>query len=479
MIRRSLAILGVLACVGPAHSSASSEPTPDFAARIWAVTDVILARHVDPPARQQMILAGLKNLIQSIKAPTPPGLARRVSEATEPEALAALLTEVGKNSAPDNPAGGPEEAFLKGLSSAVPGGVELLSAKERKVQEQFEGNLYVGIQVALGVDEASKRPTFAQVFEGGPAALAGAKIGDQIEAIEGASTEGLSLTEVVDRLRGEEGSAVAVRLKRPGSGEVLDVSMTRATLPRKTVQGLTPRDDGGWNVRFEGPAPIGYLKITEIVGSTPREFRTFASQMESEGLRALVLDLREVTTQAGFHPTVLLADALLDGGTIGRIAEADSSREIRAEPDALFRDWPMVVLAGGARSAEVAWLCAGLRENRGATILGRADLNRIDATVRSIVPVPGGDWSIRIATGRLEWGDDNPLAESIPREGRLIELARALSPTTAGPASPSPGVFRGPRSVRDDPLPEARALLEAALKSPGSQTPGISEGEAR
>ena len=485
-MRRSLALFVMLAWAAPARPADTGTPPPELAGRAWAITDVVLDRHVDPPTRQQMILAGLRALHKAGKIPSPPGLARRVSALQAPEPLAAILAEAWPGPIKIEEGDGPAEVFLEGLLSVVPGGAQLLSAKQWKVEEQVEANLYVGIQVALKKDGGY--PAFQQVLPGGPADQAGSKAGDVIEAIDGVSTRDMPLTEVVDRIRGEEGTEVVLRLRKSDPAGVADVPMKRGRLPRKTVQGLSPLPEGRWDVRLDGPAPIGYLKLTEVAGSAPQELRAFAAQMESDGLRALVLDLREVH-QARFHPTVLLADALLDGGVIGRVREADSSREIRAEPDALFRGWPMVVLTREGQAPEVDWLCAALQDNHRAAIQVASTMRSMSDTalVRSAVPFDGGEWYLRLATGRLERGDGRALTERDPMEiARLRDVAfqndlKARGLYLAEPAGPDrPALFlplpkaaRGPvtappRAVQEDPLLKARAILEAALKSSGS-----------
>ena len=91
--------------------------------------------------------------------------------------------------------------------------------KERKVQEQNAGNRYVGIHIALSMDEAEKRPSIAQVIEGGPADRAGVKSNDLIEQIEGVDTKEMPLREAVDRLRGDEGTSVTIKVRQAGAAD--------------------------------------------------------------------------------------------------------------------------------------------------------------------------------------------------------------------------------------------------------------------
>ena len=416
-------VSALLACTlaGPMARADSPPFAAEPANRAWALADAVLARHVEPPARQQMILAGLKAVAKAGNEPTTPGLARRVSDLAGAEQLAALLAETWPGSKIIDREGR-ESFFFGGMLSAVPGEATLLSAKERKVAEQIEGNVYVGIQVALSIDEASHRPTFNQVLKGGPADNAGARDGDVIEAIDGVSTEGRSMLDVIDRLRGEEGTIVEVTFRRAKSDEVITKPMTRGRLPRTTVEGAGSLPGKRWKVLLDGPLPIGYLKITEISGSTPQELRGFAEQFESEGLKALVLDLRGVRS-AGFHPTVLLADALLDGGAIGVVKSADSERAYRAEPDALFRGLPMVVVADGPLPPEAAWLVDALRDNHRASVVGKVALGG-SPVVEETVALPGGEWSVRMTTGRLARGDGSPLSAMETKNSRGERFVR-------------------------------------------------------
>ena len=141
---------------------------PDLARRVQEVTDAVLEHHIDPPARQQMILSGIKTLYQTAGMPVPPSLGRRISATATPEQFAALLAEVWpRTTARPSSAAKLERTLLEGLLAPVPGGAELLTAKERNAAEQLAGNRYVGILVSLGTDDKEQRPTFSQIMEGG------------------------------------------------------------------------------------------------------------------------------------------------------------------------------------------------------------------------------------------------------------------------------------------------------------------------
>lgn len=452
---------------------------PELARRVQAITDAVLDHHVDPPARQQMFLSGIKALCRAAGVAEPLGLGRKVSVITTVEQLDGLLRDVWpKAVARPVKAQTLEEALFEGLLADVSGGAEVMTAREAKVAEQMAGNRYVGLQIALSMDK-ERGPVMASIFPGGPAARAGIAAGTIIDAIDGTPTKGKPLREVVDRLRGEEGTEVTLALRGPKDAASRSIRLRREALARTTIAGIRENRPGDWQLRLDGPEPIGYLRILEITGSTPHELRRLAGRMEGLGLRALVLDLRRVQDEQGesAHPTVLLADSLLERGTIGRMRTARGTTIYQADADALFRGWPIAVLVDERTVGPVEWLVAALQDNHRAVVIGRptpggrlatrpdpggpARLARrddpdaasrgaespdvVEAAMRTIVPVGDGSMALSMVTGILERG-----------EGRIAG---------GGPANGTPAR----RGVRPDrPLGRVPRLVPARRQPPGA-----------
>src|SRR5262249_2814310 len=158
-----------------------------------------------------------------------------------------------------------------------------------------------------------KRSRIVQVLKGGPAERVGVQQNDLIEEIDGLDTLGMDTAMVVERLRGDEGTDVVIKVLQPGAAAARTLRITRQSLSHPTILGLQefPGKEGA--LLLGGKAPIGYLKFQRIGASTPRELRQMAGRLESEGAQALVLDLR-TANGANYHAAVLLADCLLDGG---------------------------------------------------------------------------------------------------------------------------------------------------------------------
>jgi carboxyl-terminal processing protease len=498
----SLLATGVALADGSQPPSTASVPAPpmpaDLARRVQDVADVVLEHHIDPPARQQMILSGIKGLYRAAGLPVPPGLGRRVSAIATPEPLAALLKEVWPAmTAEPRSADKLERALLEGVLAPVPGGAELLTAKERNAAEQLAGNRYVGILVSLGTDDKEKRPTFVQVMEGGPAQRAGVKSGDVLEEVEGVDTKGMPLRDVVERTRGDEGTAVTIKVRTPKEAASRTLKITRERIsgrlltPTVLGMGQGPASDG--KVRLDGPDPIGYIRINAITASTPHELRKRAREMEGQGLRALVLDLRgSGGRESDVHPAVLLADSLLERGAIGRVRTVRGETTYRAESDALFRGWPIAVLVDQGTSGTAEWLVAALQDNHWAVVVGsptagayrmepidglvmaysREGTFEYEATVRTTIPVGDGRWSVAMVTGYLERGDGRPLADL---SGAAPDASASREPSRGGvqpdhmipSARRRPDAIGGPNSLRRWPAKKAEAPSKPADK-PGT-----------
>jgi carboxyl-terminal processing protease len=285
------------------------------------------------------------------------------------------------------------------------------------------------------MDNEGRHPLFMEVFPDGPAGRAGVKAKDVLESVEGEPTTGQPLRSIIERLRGPLGTEVSIGIRTPPSKEIRSLTLKRGLLPRSTVGGVRKRADGGYDLCLDTPGAgtVGYVRLSEISGSTPQELRALASQMEARNARALIIDLRG-TLRGSLHATVLLADALIDSGTIGRVRWIDRVETFQAEPDALFRNWPMAVLVDQTTGPEAAWLAAALQDNRHALVVGQPTSPY--SGVRTAEPILGGTYSVMMATGELLRGDGRPMGTPLPLipgpdEAKLARLLRERSARVA------------------------------------------------
>jgi carboxyl-terminal processing protease len=415
-----LLVAGAAAAEAPAAKKPAYDARP-LARRVWQVTDLVLERHVDPPARQQMLLAGLNALLREDPDAGTRTLAARVSRVTTEEQFAALLAEVwpgGERPAVEER----ENRVLHGLlgSDERRGTVGYLTPREAHIDGVNTGNRYVGTGIQIRNEEKEGYPLIVIPFAGGPARKAGARPGDLIVEIEGASTKGWPLMQVVKKLQGEEGVPIRFTVRQPGEKQTRVLDMVRSVIPFSTVIGWRRVNDESWSFRIDPRGDVGYLRLSNLTASTLLELRKIEPRVQAEKVRALVLDMR-FTEGSEMGHAALVADAFLDGGLMWRVRDRDGRvQEYRADRDCLFRDWPLAVLVGEHTGGMGEAVAAALQDNGRAVLVGEATRGK-GGEVLSLLPLSGGA-GVRIPTGFLERPGQPAKAGQAaraPRFGRL------------------------------------------------------------
>jgi carboxyl-terminal processing protease len=352
--------------------------------RLLSIIDLVMAKHIDPPVRQQMILAGAKALNTS-KVGQANEISKLVTDDEMIQYMDTLFHQIDEASRSEK-----ESRFLQGLLEALPGGGTITTAKVAKVEEQLAANRYVGIGVQVLQDKIAIR--IAKVLPGGTADKSGVKDNDMIIEVNGAVTAGKSLSAVVDELRGEEGSSVTLTLAQPTEAP-RKVIVQRSVTFIATIQG---KSQGGKETSFliEEEPPIGYVKILNIGPSTAHELKTVEMELREHQIQGLILDFQLVTGQ--LHNAVMLADLFLEQGTIAKVRSLQGTEDFSAQPGSIFRDIPIAVVIQSPTAASSLFASA-LKENRQAKIFGSLG----ELYVKGSSVLPGGD-QLTFTTGVLQ-----------------------------------------------------------------------------
>jgi carboxyl-terminal processing protease len=397
--------LGVAVCLLLASGGQSTPPAPDLAAvvkHLWAVADVVLDRHVQPPTRQEMFLGAAESLYQTAGLPAPTDLSRRLSALTTEEQFAAFFQEVCKGADADKiaPADGLENRLVAGLLRKVPGGAHVIPGEQLKGLERVENNRYEGTGIQIRFHEGEKYPQIVIPFRNGPMHRAGAKPDDLIIEVDGKSMHERPLSEAVRALAGDKGTKVTVVVRQPGAAETRTLKLTRDVIPFTHVVGWRPGPEGTWDCRMAPSSPVGYLRLTALSISALHELRQAERHLQAEGVRALVLDLR--FNGGGLLPhATQVADGLLDGGVLWRVRDRQGpAKEYRADRDCLFRDMPLVVLVNEHTAGSAVLLAAALQDNKRAVVVG--ETTRSGGSVQSRVPLPGSSDMLVLTTAVVE-----------------------------------------------------------------------------
>ncbi|HXD77155.1 MAG TPA: S41 family peptidase, partial [Puia sp.] len=226
-----------------------------------------------------------------------------------------------------------------------------------KMEGAFEG---IGITFEIFSDTVN----VIKVLADGPSDKAGLKVGDKFIRIGDSVVAGNGITneKITNLLRGPGASQVAITLLRVGHPD----SPMRVTVNRGMIP--LPSLDAAYMVNKE----TGYIRINRFSATTHAEFARAVMKLQSQGLRNLILDLRE--NGGGYlQEAVEIADDFLDGDklivyTVG----AHSPRvDYRCKRDGLFEKGKLAVLTDEHTASASEVLAGALQDWERATIVGR------------------------------------------------------------------------------------------------------------
>jgi carboxyl-terminal processing protease len=251
------------------------------------------------------------------------------------------------------------------LDKLDPHSVYIPKSEMTRVAENMKGD-FVGIGINFYMYKDTI--TVIRTVEKGPSFLKGIKAGDRI-LMAGTDTlygKRLPSDVIVDRLKGQNGSAVQLQVYRKSENKLFKVNLKRDRIPIKSVNAyymLTPE--------------MGYIKINRFAESTYKEFNMALRILQRQGAKKLTLDLRD--NPGGYLGIAeQLADEFLQDGKLilytknkkGKIEKTFATKK------GSFEDKPVYVLIN-ERSASASEIIAGaLQDNDIGTIIGRRSFGK-------------------------------------------------------------------------------------------------------
>lgn len=251
----------------------------------------------------------------------------------------------------------------------------------------------VGIGARLEQDTLGARA--ARVFEDSPAFAAGMREGDVITTVDGKSTAGRSLEDIVASIKGQEGSVVHLQVVRTGSTQPISFSIKRAQVIIPTVDS-----------KYLDRSGVGYMTVASFAEPTAEQFDAELAKLEKHPLKGLVIDLRG-------NPGGLLESAremlsrFVESKLVVKMKFRDGSEEVaKTYPGFVHSfNYPVVLLVDEDSASAAEIFSGALRDYKLATLVGEHTYGK--ASVQNVFPlIDGSSAKITIARYYLPSGAD-------------------------------------------------------------------------
>ena len=253
---------------------------------------------------------------------------------------------------------------------------------QKNMTNQFTG---IGIRISKIEDVL----TAVSLIPNTPAYSSGLDADDSILAINGEPTEDMTMNCAVSKITGPQGTDVTLTIKHTGSEDIEDIVITRAMVVVPTIQGWQRADAGQWRHMLDPLNRIGYIRLTGFSETTAPDMERVLDNLESRGLKGLILDLRFNT--GGYLSTAAkIVDMFVDEGLIVRsqprwgVSTYEQAHRKQTHPD-----FPIVVLINGD-SASASEIVAGALQDvkyKRATIVGERSYGK--GSVQTITSFSG------------------------------------------------------------------------------------------
>ncbi len=251
-----------------------------------------------------------------------------------------------------------EDGIYKGMVDSLGDPYSTYYSEEElnEIMDQTEG-IYYGIGAYISLDLATGLGKISGVIAGTPAEAADLREGDLIYLIDGESAAGLELSEVVSRIKGEEGTTVHLTLVREGERDYVEKDIERRKVESPTVK-YEVYDDH-----------TGYIQITEFDDVTVDQFTEALAVCKGSEVKGLILDLRS-NPGGNLTAVVEIAKQLLPKGMIVYTEDRNGERTEYVCDGEKQINIPMVVLING-NSASASEILAGAIKDYGiGTLVG-------------------------------------------------------------------------------------------------------------
>ncbi len=269
-----------------------------------------------------------------------------------------------------------EEGAYSGMVKALKDPYSTYYSEEEleDIKNQTKG-IYYGIGAYIGMDTDVGMARISKVMEGSPAKASGVLAGDYIYKVNDEYVKGVTLEEVIAKVKGPEGSIVKLTILRQNEAEPVELEVKRQEIESPTVNHKTL--EGG----------ISYIQITEFDEITVDQFKDAFTKEKENGMNGLILDLRD-NLGGNLLAVTDIARMLLPKGIIVYTEDKNGKRDEYTCDGTQEIKTPMVVLVNGNSASASEILAGAIKDYQKGTLLGTTTFGK--GIVQRIISLSDG-----------------------------------------------------------------------------------------
>lgn len=299
------------------------------------------------------------------------------------------------------------EGLYAGLLSGLndPYSIYYTAEQYKELNTSNEGS-YVGIGAVLQKDDDGGAKV-VQLYEGGPGEQAGLKTGDVIKAIDGTDVTEKETSDIASMVRDSEKDSVTLTIQRENEEKTQDIKVEIRDVEIQTVSHEMLSGD------------TGYIRVSEFSEVTSDQYKKAFSDLKSQGMKKLVVDLRD--NPGGLLNTVCdILRQILPEGLIVYTEDKNGNWEEETCDGKNELDIPLAVLVN-ENSASASEIFAGAVKDYGTgTIVGTTTYGK--GVVQTIQPLTDGS-AVKITIAKYF----TPKGNDINKKGITPDVDAELS----------------------------------------------------
>jgi carboxyl-terminal processing protease len=279
-----------------------------------------------------------------------------------------------------------EDMMTDLVSKLDPHSVYIPASDLEDVNSELEGS-FSGIGVQFNIQNDTVM--IIAVISGGPSEKVGVLAGDRIVKVNDTAFVGKKVTneKVMKKLRGKSGTKVKLGIRRHGTKEILNYTITRGEIPVNSV-----------DISYMIEPKVGYIRVSKFAATTYKEFLDALASLRTQGAERYVVDLRQ--NSGGYlEQAVQMVNEFLPEGQMIVYSKGNAypRAESRANGKGSCIKQPLVVMIDEYSASASEIFSGAIQDNDRGVIVGRRSFGK--GLVQQQLPLSDGS-ALRLTVAR-------------------------------------------------------------------------------